>query len=149
MAVTLHCADFCMTEEEVSRLWNATCIHMKAEDFPMNVSCVSSQKMTELNRTYRGKDAPTNVLTFRHQEGEAFPEGSEEESHDVVLCRDVAVREAQERGMTEKDYTALLLVHGFLHALGLDHEASEEAQEQMTSAEETILQQAGFSANHL
>lgn len=149
MSALLHCDDFCLSEEEVSRIWEAVRTHMNIEDVAIHISCKTLSEMQELNRKYRGKDAPTNVLTFRYEEGEAFPNETEEKNYDVVICQQVAQQEAQERTMTEKDYTALLLVHGFLHAIGLDHEASSEAEATMMSAEQEILSQAGFTPDHL
>lgn len=129
---------------EVEQLWQET---IRARDFPdetVNIKCVSPAEMRTLNKQYRGKDAPTNVLTFNYG-----PVGHEVASHDIALCLSVAEREASERGVSLRDYVARLLVHAFLHATGMDHERSYEAARDTEQAERKILQAAGFQAASL
>jgi probable rRNA maturation factor len=68
------------------------------------------------------------------------------QEHDVALCLSVAEREAAERQVPVRDYAAVLLVHAFLHACGLDHERSEAEAEKMAEAERSALQRCGFTA---
>ena len=79
----------------------------------------------ELNRRFRGKDAPTNVLSFPA----APPAGGRFGPllGDIVLARETMLREAAERGVGVVEYTTHLVVHGFLHLVGYDHETDEEA----------------------
>lgn len=142
MSVTIDGAEnFPLTISEVERLWQATIHYRQMADAPVAVRCVLPEEMRMLNNQYRGKDRPTNVLTF------SYPPTSEmemESGHDIALCLDVAQAEAKERQASLPDYTALLLVHAFLHASGMDHERSAEEAQATTVAEKEILQQAGF-----
>lgn len=115
-----------------SKLWQATRTYRDFPDDQVNVRVVSENEIRELNKKYRGKDKSTNVLTFNY-DGE----------HDIAVCLEVAQREAKEKGVSEWDYVAWLLVHAFLHATGMDHEKSEEEAREMEQAEREILTKAG------
>lgn len=130
--------------DAAQKLWAETCAHTNHPDEEVTVRWVDEEESRRLNNEYRKKDAPTNVLTFNYGEG---PEGHGE--HDIALCLDVVKTEAAERTMPTRDYCALVLVHAFLHAVGVDHEASETESARMQEMERTILQKAGFPATHL
>jgi probable rRNA maturation factor len=112
---------------------------------PAELSIVLADDPTvhELNREYRGTDAPTDVLSFAQSEGEAFaqPEGAARHLGDVVISVDTARRQAQEYGITLQDEVSHLLVHGILHLLGYDHEAADEA-DVMRAHEDAVLGEA-------
>jgi probable rRNA maturation factor len=101
-----------------------------------------------LNRDYRGKDAPTNVLAFAVHEGG----GNEEKRRaadapplllgDVVVAFETTVREAADQGVPLIDHLARLVVHGTLHLLGYDHQLESEAQ-QMERREDEALASLG------
>ncbi len=78
-----------------------------------------------LNRSYRGKDAPTNVLSFPFQ----APPGADLSGYlgDVVLAAETLRREAAEQNMPVAHHFRHLVVHGFLHLLGFDHETDAGA----------------------
>ena len=88
----------------------------------------------ELNHTYRGKDKPTNVLSFP---------GEKEELGDVVLAYETILSEAKMQKKSFAAHTAHLVVHGCLHLLGCDHKQEREAKA-MESQEITILAALGF-----
>jgi probable rRNA maturation factor len=97
-----------------------------------------------LNRTYRGKDKPTNVLSFPASAGTAAggkaapcPLG------DIVLAAETVRREAEEQGLSPEHHFQHLVVHGLLHLLGLDHETEAEA-EAMEGLEIEILATLGI-----
>ncbi|MEN9787169.1 MAG: Endoribonuclease YbeY [Pseudomonadota bacterium] len=95
----------------------------------------------DLNRTWRGKDAPTDVLSFAMQEGE------DGELHpdvlgDLVISLDTAGRQAAELGHPMPRELRVLLVHGLLHLLGYDHETLDDAVE-MRSREAELLRVLG------
>ena len=98
----------------------------------------------QLNATYRGKDAPTNVLSFPFQ---TPPGGVPEDAPylgDVVLAAETVAREAAERGIVPTAHLQHLVVHGLLHLLGLDHASDAEA-EQMERIEVEILAMLGIA----
>ena len=101
------------------------------------VRFVGEEEGHELNKTYRGKDYATNVLTFDYQH-EPVAEA------DIVICTSVLVREAKEQNKSFRSHLAHLLVHSTLHAQGWDHETDEEAEE-MEAKEKEIMIDLGFS----
>lgn len=142
MPVTLTCDNLPLAATDVARLWQATRRHTKQPDQPVAVTCVTKARMQELNREYRGRDYPTNVLTFNYPEATSVRAAAE---HDVVLCLPVARAEADTRSTPLRDYIALLLVHAFLHALGFDHERSAADATATRRAEQEILSASGFA----
>lgn len=96
-----------------------------------------------LNAEWRGKDKPTNVLSFPTPEDMPVPAGEPRPLGDIVLANGVVTREAEEQGKTLHDHTAHLIVHGTLHLLGYDHETDGEAEE-METLETRILKGLGI-----
>ena len=103
----------------------------------------------ELNCQYRGKDMPTDVLSFALNEGEE-PEiihGPEENLlGDIIISLETAQRQAVDYGHSLERELAFLTIHGFLHLLGYDHE-KEEQRQAMRAEEERILELIGLSRN--
>ncbi|MGD0531234.1 MAG: rRNA maturation RNase YbeY [Methyloceanibacter sp.] len=100
------------------------------------------QAMRTLNRTWRGKDAPTNVLSFPAGEtvGEVFPCPL----GDVVLAGETVLHEAALQGVAAADHVSHLVVHGMLHLLGHDHARDDEA-ERMEALETEVLLGLGIA----
>jgi probable rRNA maturation factor len=96
-----------------------------------------------INAEWRGKDKPTNVLSFPAPDM-PVPAGEPRPLGDIVLAHGVIAREAAEQGKTLHDHTAHLIVHGVLHLLGFDHENGEDA-EAMEQLEASILKGLGIS----
>ena len=95
-----------------------------------------------LNRDYRGKDYATNVLSFPYEAGERI-------CGDLVLCREVVEREAQEQGKTPEAHYAHMVVHGMLHLQGHDHEISCADARRMEALERKILSALGYGDPYL
>ena len=93
-------------------------------------------ELQELNRRYRGKAAPTNVLSFPAAPSAAPHLG------DLALSWGVCAREAEAQGKPLADHLQHLVVHGVLHLLGFDHEAEDEA-ETMEALERVVLARLG------
>jgi probable rRNA maturation factor len=114
-------------------------------DGPVAVSVLLTDDaaVQDLNRTWRGKDKPTNVLSFpaapqpRHDEA-ATPLG------DVVLAYETLVRESAEQSKPLQNHLAHLLVHGTLHCLGQDHEIGEAEADAMEALEVAALATLGI-----
>jgi probable rRNA maturation factor len=95
--------------------------------------------MRDLNRLWRGKDAPTNVLSF--------PADADRDRGflgDIVLAYETAYREAKERGISLADHASHLVVHGMLHLLGFDHDGDADA-ERMERVEGSALASIGVA----
>ena len=95
----------------------------------------------DLNRTYRGVDAPTDVLAFPMREGR-FGLLSPELLGDVVISAETAARQAPAGGL--RGELALLLVHGILHLVGYDHHTSA-ARRRMWRKQEALLADCGVA----
>ncbi len=80
--------------------------------------------MSELNKKYRGRATPTNVLSFSMLEGEERP--FSDMLGDIVISLETANREAVEEGVSLEEKVRRLLAHGLLHLLGYDHETDSE-----------------------
>ncbi len=107
----------------------------------VSVRTVGSAQSRSLNSRFRGKDRPTNVLSF---EGPgALPDGSRILG-ELVICAPVVAREARAQGKSAESHWALMTVHGVLHLLGFDHERDREARK-MAEQEIQILDRLGFS----
>lgn len=109
-------------------------LHLKS-DFETNLSIVSISKIKELNSSYRGKDAATDVLSFKLDDNE--PGG------DILVCRSIARKEAMTWEVDELSMLVILLVHGMLHLAGFDHETKEDCAK-MEQAETDILAKIGI-----
>jgi probable rRNA maturation factor len=119
----------------------------------VTIRIVGAAESRRLNRTWRGKDKPTNVLSFpsdaptREQRGRARSSLTSAHSlflGDVAICAPVVAREAREQGKSLHSHWAHMVVHGVLHLLGYDHENDRDAH-RMESTEIRILQQFGYS----
>ena len=100
------------------------------------IMLTNDQMMQDLNARFRGKDKPTNVLSFPAPEGEDYP-------GDIALGFETCLREAQEKGISLRNHVTHLVVHGFLHLNGYDHQTEDEAQE-MEGLETSILSHFGI-----
>jgi probable rRNA maturation factor len=109
----------------------------------MTIRIVDEAEMTSLNGRYRGKEYPTNVLSFPFD----MPEDVEEELPilgDLVICASIVAKEAIEQRKTVAAHWAHMVVHGTLHLLGYDHVKDDEA-ERMEAEEIIILKRLGFT----
>jgi len=110
------------------------------DEAEVSVALVDDDYIRELNREYRGIDAPTDVLSFPMDEED--PDAGEDEPYlllgDVVVSLPTAVRQAGEYGTDLLREVARLVVHGTLHLLGYDHQRDEDA-ERMEALEAEIL----------
>ncbi len=96
----------------------------------------SDAAVRRLNRTYRGKDKPTNVLSFP---------GNKPFLGDIVLARQTVLREAREQGKRPADHLTHLVMHGTLHLLGYDHEQGEPQARRMERLETRLLAAMGIA----
>jgi probable rRNA maturation factor len=110
----------------------------------LTLRIVAAEESADLNSRYRGKQGPTNVLSFgaeprpvRARTTELLPLG------DLVICAPVVEREAREQGKALDAHWAHMVVHGALHLQGFDHETRKEATE-MESRERALLADLGF-----
>lgn len=115
-------------------------------DFEVSVVLADDDMLRGLNLQYRGKDAPTNVLSFPTEftDDDRLPDGEPMPLGDIVLSFDTLTREADDLGVEMRDHFTHLLVHGMLHLIGFDHETDEDAAE-MEAKEIDILARMGIA----
>jgi probable rRNA maturation factor len=118
------------------------------DEAEVSVTFVDNEKIREINRDYRGKDKPTDVISFALEEmgdGEIEIVGAEIPPvlGDIIISVPKAREQAEEYGHSFMRELGFLAVHGFLHLLGYDHETEEEEKE-MFSKQEQILEQFGL-----
>ena len=116
----------------------------------VSVKFTSDAEVQALNAAWRGKDKPTNVLSFPMVEPELLDRiarggAGELLLGDIVLAHGVCLREATEKGVSVSAHAAHLLVHGTLHLLGHDHETGDEDAEAMEAIERAALGSLGIA----
>lgn len=124
--------------------WLMNKLDLQAES--VSIALVDDQRMADLNAYYRGKNQPTNVLSFSLHEGEQLPTEalSTHELGDIIISLDTANREALQLGQSLENRLAWLVTHGMLHLIGFDHERSEQEAEEMYDMEKKLLWQASL-----
>lgn len=112
----------------------------------LSLRIVSAEESQQLNADFRGKNKPTNVLSFPMQIETDFEDISMPELllGDLAICAEVVVSEAKQQKKTAAAHWAHMVVHGMLHLQGFDHIEDSEAEE-MELLESKILQQLGFA----
>jgi probable rRNA maturation factor len=125
--------------------WTNAALGRRARNRELSVRVVGRAESRRLNAHYRGKDYPTNVLSFpatplptRSARTDVQPLG------DLVICPHVLKTEAREQQKSLRAHWAHLVVHGALHLIGYDHERSADAR-RMERREIAILRQLGFT----
>lgn len=109
------------------------------------IRVVDANESQELNKTFRGKDYPTNVLSFPADI--QLPEGPKILG-DIAICLPVVKREADEQSKRFDQHFAHIVVHGCLHLMGYDHEYEHDA-DQMEAKEIGILENLGYPNPYL
>ena len=111
----------------------------------ISVRFASDDEVRGLNAAWRGKDKPTNVLSFPMVEEARLGSPAEPLLGDIVLAWGVCAAEAAEKGIPIEDHAAHLVVHGTLHLLGYDHEMGSAAAEEMEQTERRALAAIGIA----
>lgn len=112
----------------------------KTDNVSVSVILTDNVTIHEINMEYRGKDKPTDVISFAYRD-EPFPapDNIMEELGDVYISLEKATEQAAEYEVTLKAEVKRLLVHGILHLLGYDHEKSPEDEKKMQDLEEKLI----------
>ena len=116
-----------MSENQISKILNRVieAAGLKIEDFEnkeLSISCVSEEESKFLNKKYRGKNKPTNVLSFSVNEHltKNLLIG------DIILCTEIIKKEAKEYSKNFENRLKHMIIHGFLHLLSFNHEEDHE-----------------------
>lgn len=107
-------------------------------DYEVSLSLVDNNEIRELNKTYRGKDYATDVLSFPLVEEDDSLDLGEKLLGDIVISVEKAAEQAEEYGHSFEREMGFLVVHSMFHLMGYDHD-TEEATEDMRRREEAVL----------
>lgn len=108
-------------------------------EFALDVSWTNDAQIREFNRDYRGKDKPTDVLSFPFWEGETLFEGAPLPLGDLVVSLETAARQALELKHSLEREIVFLSVHGTLHLLGFDHDTPSKRRAMFAWQDELAL----------
>ena len=114
----------------------------------ITIRIVDAAEGQALNRNYRGKDYPTNVLSFPFQPPEGMPKAMQAELGeriigDIAICAAVVERESKDQGKAVDAHWAHMVIHGVLHLLGHDH-VEDAGAEIMEALEVQALDELGY-----
>ncbi len=131
--------------------WAAAALGKRGEGREVAVRVVATSESRELNRLWRGKDKPTNVLSFPapEQSPRGRPRDMALPLGDLVICAEVVRREAIRDGKPLQAHWAHMVVHGALHLVGYDHEAGRREQLRMERREISVLRRFGIGNPYL
>jgi probable rRNA maturation factor len=126
---------------ELIRQWVEQALPAGSRAAELTVRIVDEAEITALNRQYRGKDGPTNVLSFPCEQIPGIASGL---LGDVVICAPVVASEAVAQDKPLEAHWAHIVIHGVLHLLGYDHHNDDEAN-RMEATETELLAKLGYT----
>ena len=138
------------TSEDLKELENLKKVIDKAieieeiNNVEFNVIIVDNERIHEINREYRHKDMPTDVISFALEDDESFPGIDMRVLGDIYISLDKVYEQSEAYGHSFFRELAFLTVHGLLHLLGYDH-MEEDDEKRMFSRQELILNEAGIT----
>ncbi len=141
--------NFCL-KNKINKIFSYAVSDLNFSGFSVNLKMCSVQEIRYLNNKFRNLDRETDVLSFPNLNFENKKISSKDLSAeldletglvslgDIVICKDVAKRQAKEYGHSYKRELYFLALHGLLHLIGYDHENEKEEQEMMEKAEQIL-----------
>ena len=132
--------DVAPNADEIRR-WASRVLEEQAEPVELVIRIVDEAEMTSLNREYRGKDGPTNVLSFN---SDLPPEVNSAMLGDIVICAPVVMSECIKQNKAPDAHWAHLVIHGVLHLLGYEHDSDNDAR-RMEACESRLLGELGVT----
>jgi probable rRNA maturation factor len=124
--------------------WTRAALGRRANGAEVALTVVGAAEIRRLNQTYRGKDRPTNVLSFPAPAQPRAAEGRANLLGDLVICARLLRSEARAQGKTLRAHWAHLVVHGALHLIGYDHVKTRD-ERRMQRREISVLKSLGFA----
>ncbi|MES3040102.1 MAG: rRNA maturation RNase YbeY [Pseudomonadota bacterium] len=142
----LRWAEAALAAADISAASGAATAEAASKSITLDIRIVSETESQALNRDYRGKDTPTNVLSFPAElPPELIAQLDEIPLGDLAICAEVVAREALEQGKPLRAHWAHMTVHGVLHLLGHDHIEQADAA-RMEPLEIAILAELGWDS---
>ncbi len=139
-------AGYALNSKRLKKLTNWLLDQCGVKNFNVSLLLTDDREITQINAQYRGKNSPTNVLSFPFGDGaddslDALPI---KELGDIIISLDTCLREAIEYQQTLHDRLSWLIIHGMLHLLGHDHERSAREAKKMFDKEKDLLHKLNF-----
>lgn len=125
-----------ISEKDVLKAVQNTLLKLKIKNKDISVSFVGEKLITSLNRKYRKKNKPTDVLSFSAQEG--FGVVDDSDWGDIFICVPVVEKQAKKQKISFKEECLRMVIHGVLHLAGYDHMTKKEETE-MFGLQEKVL----------
>ena len=124
---------------------NRVAVELKLPDAELSVCFADDTHITQLNTQFRGKEKPTNILSFQQYDDLEELRAAEEPVYlgDLILAYETIKNESNEQDKSFQHHVTHLLIHGFLHLCGFDHEVEDQANE-MEGFEIQILSKLGI-----
>lgn len=135
------CDDKYLPSDSTLAKWARKAIQDTNPDRELTIRIVDEDESTMLNKRWRNKNGPTNVLSFPFDGDQRLAPGL---LGDIIICAPVVRREAEEQQKTLEAHWAHMVIHGTLHLQGYDHMDDKQAEE-MESLETRLLQSLGYS----
>jgi probable rRNA maturation factor len=131
--------------------WASAALGRQGEGREIAVRVVAARESRALNKLWRGKDKPTNVLSFPApaQTKRGLPKDQSLPLGDLVICAQVVREEAARDGKPVEAHWAHMIVHGSLHLVGYDHELGRREQQRMERREISVLKRFGIGNPYL
>lgn len=144
MTIELHLLDdwdVSPIDNELVEKWVTASLRIVGEQRnSLTVKLVNLEEIQHLNLTFRGRDKPTNVLSFSF---EAPPECEIVYLGDIAISPEIVKNESNQQDISFRSHFAHMVIHGTLHLCGYDHENDQDAEE-MEALEQRILQECGL-----
>lgn len=146
MSIEIDGIDDFLNEEEIKDYIEKVLTKEYESESPVYLSLLltGNDEIQVINREYRDKDQPTDVISFAYHETEDFDIGPYDTLGDIVISIERVFEQAQEYNHSPKREFFYVLTHGLLHLLGYDH-IEEEDRVVMRAKEEEILQSFGYT----
>jgi probable rRNA maturation factor len=123
--------NFSVDNKSFSQVAKKVLIGENREIENISLAFVSEEEIHKLNKKFRNKDKPTDVLSFNLDEKDCLG--------DIIICPEVVAKNAKEQGVSENYETMKVFIHGILHLLGYDHEKTEQEAELMEEKQNKYL----------
>ena len=130
--------------EEIKKLTDYLVKYMNVVIAQFNVIFINNEKIREINKSYRGIDRETDVISFALEDEKTIRVENERILGDIYISVEKAKMQAEEYGHSFKREICFLTTHGFLHLLGYDHMKKED-EEVMFKLQEEILDSYGIT----
>jgi len=130
--------------------WAAAALGRRGTGREIAVRVVAPRESRKLNKQWRGKDKPTNVLSFPAADLQAPRSNADSVPlGDLVICADVVREEAESDGLSLDAHWAHMVIHGALHLAGYDHEVGDRERRRMERREIAVLRSFGYGNPYL